>query len=93
MWNEHFGIAVVELMAAGLITIAHNSGGPKLDIISPGKTGFLADTVDSYAETMSQIFDNIEQYAELVHSARIEVAKYADAHFEEKFRLIMSTLL
>jgi alpha-1,2-mannosyltransferase len=23
---EHFGIAIVELMASGLITIAHNSG-------------------------------------------------------------------
>ena len=23
MWNEHFGIAVVEMLAAGLITIAH----------------------------------------------------------------------
>lgn len=33
MWNEHFGISVVELMAAGLIVVAHNSGGPKMDII------------------------------------------------------------
>lgn len=23
MWNEHFGIGVVEMMAAGLITVAH----------------------------------------------------------------------
>jgi len=29
MWNEHFGIGVVEMMAAGLVTIAHNSGGPQ----------------------------------------------------------------
>lgn len=29
MWNEHFGIGVVESMAAGLIMIAHASGGPK----------------------------------------------------------------
>lgn len=29
MWNEHFGISVVENMAAGLIMIAHNSGGPR----------------------------------------------------------------
>jgi hypothetical protein len=26
MWNEHFGISIVEMMAAGLLTIAHNSG-------------------------------------------------------------------
>lgn len=29
MWNEHFGISVVENMAAGLIMIANNSGGPR----------------------------------------------------------------
>ncbi|KAA8916966.1 hypothetical protein TRICI_000864 [Trichomonascus ciferrii] len=35
MWNEHFGMGVVEYMAAGLIPVAHNSAGPKLDIITP----------------------------------------------------------
>ena len=35
MWNEHFGIGIVEMMAAGLLVIAHNSGGPKTDIITP----------------------------------------------------------
>lgn len=29
MWNEHFGISVVESMAAGLIMVAHASGGPR----------------------------------------------------------------
>jgi hypothetical protein len=29
MKHEHFGIAIVELMSAGIITIAHNSAGPK----------------------------------------------------------------
>ena len=28
MKEEHFGISVVEMMAAGLVTIAHASGGP-----------------------------------------------------------------
>ena len=35
MWNEHFGIGIVEMMAAGLIVIANNSGGPKSDIVVP----------------------------------------------------------
>ncbi len=39
MWNEHFGISVVEMMAMGLVVIAHNSGGPKADIISNTCTG------------------------------------------------------
>ncbi|EYC21122.1 hypothetical protein Y032_0020g230 [Ancylostoma ceylanicum] len=51
MWNEHFGISVVEGMAAGTIMLAHDSGGPQLDILQPidGKKqelplGFLAAT-------------------------------------------------
>lgn len=33
MWNEHFGIGVVEYQAAGLICIVNDSGGPKEDIV------------------------------------------------------------
>lgn len=46
MWNEHFGIGVVEYQAAGLISVVHNSGGPKLDIVVEvdGKpTGMISD--------------------------------------------------
>jgi glycosyltransferase involved in cell wall biosynthesis len=35
MWNEHFGISCVESMASGTILIAHNSGGPRQDIVLP----------------------------------------------------------
>jgi alpha-1,2-mannosyltransferase len=33
MREEHFGIGIVEMMAAGLLVVAHDSGGPKTDII------------------------------------------------------------
>ena len=35
MWNEHFGISVVEMMAAGLLTVAHDTAGPAQDIVVP----------------------------------------------------------
>lgn len=35
MWNEHFGIGVVEYQAAGLIPVVHDSGGPRNDIVTP----------------------------------------------------------
>ena len=35
MWNEHFGIGVVEYQAAGLISVVNDSGGPKWDIVVP----------------------------------------------------------
>jgi alpha-1,2-mannosyltransferase len=80
MWNEHFGIGIVEMMAAGLVTIAHNSGGPKMDIILVPwdytktteykknndriPTGCLASTVDEYAECMYEIFSRINKKKE-----------------------------
>jgi alpha-1,2-mannosyltransferase len=33
MWNEHFGIGVVEYQAAGLVSVVNDSGGPKIDIV------------------------------------------------------------
>lgn len=44
MKEEHFGISIVEMMSAGLIVIAHNSAGPKMDIIGSASkiVGFLA---------------------------------------------------
>jgi len=35
MWHEHFGIGVVEMLAAGLVTVAHDSAGPQMDIVNP----------------------------------------------------------
>jgi len=35
MTDEHFGISVVEYMAAGAVPIAHASGGPASDIVLP----------------------------------------------------------
>ena len=51
MRNEHFGIAVVELMASGIVTIAHKSAGPLQDIIGGTDipVGYLAETEDDYA--------------------------------------------
>lgn len=50
MWNEHFGIGVVEYLAAGLIPVVHNSGGPKLDIVTEvdGQPTGMQPTITEY---------------------------------------------
>ncbi|KAG8741162.1 asparagine-linked glycosylation protein [Ceratobasidium sp. 428] len=53
MVDEHFGINVVEFMAAGLIPVVHSSGGPLNDIVVPynGKpTGYHATDPTSFAD-------------------------------------------
>lgn len=90
MWNEHFGIGVVECMAAGAIILAHNSGGPKMDIVTERNgypTGCLADTEESYAEAMELIFSlNPDDKNKIRKNAR-ECAKerFSEEAFEDGF--------
>ncbi|KAM9346786.1 GDP-Man:Man(3)GlcNAc(2)-PP-Dol alpha-1,2-mannosyltransferase-like [Symphorus nematophorus] len=89
MWNEHFGIGVVECMAAGTIVLAHKSGGPKLDIVVPyegGQTGFLADSEDGYAAAMETILMlSPSARLEIRRNARRSVERFADQEFEASF--------
>jgi len=93
MWNEHFGIAVVESMAAGQIMVAHDSGGPQSDIVVQyqGKpTGFLATTADEYAERIHEILSLSETEAsEIRRNAQESAQRFSDEVFAESFREAM----
>jgi len=100
MWNEHFGIGVVEMMAAGLITIAHNSGGPKLDIVVPidgQRTGYLASSESEYANSMYQIFfcNSDDENTKIRSSGRKASRAFSDEVFEASFKsaLLSSNIL
>ncbi|XP_060716621.1 GDP-Man:Man(3)GlcNAc(2)-PP-Dol alpha-1,2-mannosyltransferase [Tachysurus vachellii] len=97
MWNEHFGIGVVECMAAGTVILAHRSGGPMLDIVvsyDGGITGFLADDDEGYADAIERIFA-------MTHAARLEirrrarqsVSRFSDREFEASFLAAMEPLM
>lgn len=80
---------VVECMAAGTIILAHNSGGPKLDIVVPHEgqiTGFLAESEDGYAETMAHILSlSAEKRLQIRRTARASVSRFSDQEFEVAF--------
>lgn len=85
------------MMAAGTIVLAHNSGGPKLDIVrdwSDHKTGFLADSVSSYAEALHQIFEmSNEELSMMQEHARQSVDRFSSENFEHKFIEAMKNVL
>ncbi|XP_034187021.1 ALG11 alpha-1,2-mannosyltransferase isoform X1 [Osmia lignaria lignaria] len=89
MWNEHFGISIVECMAAGLIMVAHASGGPKADIIvtQPGsQNGFLASEAEEYAKIIAHIINmNPEERTAIRMVARASVNRFSDEVFEREF--------
>ena len=90
MWNEHFGIGVVEFMAAGVIALAHDSGGPQLDIVVPWKgqtTGFRASGEKSYAKSISNIFEMGPKKRDRMRNAARESVqeKFSEEIFENEF--------
>ena len=64
MWNEHFGIAVVEYMASGLIPIVHASAGPLLDIVIPWDSNGDIRKVQSQWELQKKYFATLEDDGE-----------------------------
>ena len=70
MWNEHFGIGVVEMQTAGCIPIAHDSAGPRMDIVVPSggvATGLLAETPEEYADAMAYVLGLDDVGAKSIH--------------------------
>lgn len=89
MWNEHFGIGVVECMAAGLITIANRSGGPLRDIIETAdgsQTGYLAVDAVEYAQCFASVLYNTKEQNETIRTAaRASVDRFSESEFDSAF--------
>ncbi|VDO50634.1 unnamed protein product [Haemonchus placei] len=93
MWNEHFGISVVEGMAAGTIMLAHDSGGPQMDIVT-SIDGFLAATKEEYVRLILHTVEmsRIERDA-VREGARASVNRFSEREFERKWNAAIGPLL
>jgi alpha-1,2-mannosyltransferase len=93
MRQEHFGIGIVEMMAAGLLVIAHNSGGPKTDIVDPGVSGFLATSAEEFAEAIHQAMTLDKVSEERMRRKAMESAvRFSDTAFDKQLGNALSQL-
>lgn len=97
MWNEHFGIGVVEYMAAGLIPVVHDSAGPKLDIVTPYNdlpTGFHATDVSSFAAAFDAAFSVSENAClAMRRRARQSCDRFSESTFERSWSTATTSLV
>lgn len=84
---EHFGIAIVEMMAARVVPVAHKSGGPLLDIVGDaGDRGFVADTAQDYADAIANLIHDDQLRNRMADNARSFVRiRFSDASFSSSF--------
>ncbi|BFZ54409.1 asparagine-linked glycosylation protein [Savitreella phatthalungensis] len=97
MRDEHFGIGVVEYMAAGLIACVHDSAGPKLDIVVPcngERTGFHAVDVSTFADAFEQAFSLQEaDVLAMRRRARLMSERFSEQVFEAQWRTNITHLM
>lgn len=80
---EHFGISVVEAMAAGAVPIAYNAGGHK-ETIKDGGNGFLWKNVSELLAETKLILGNPKTLHSIAKKAQTDSQSYSEDRFEEE---------
>lgn len=97
MMDEHFGIVMLEYMAAGCIPLGHRSGGVQMDIITSPKLGFLATTEEEYSRAIVEIcqmrINTPEKYAEMQKNMDGYAKTFDDDSFTLDFVALLSPIL
>jgi alpha-1,2-mannosyltransferase len=87
MIGEHFGMAVLEAMAAGLIPVVPNQGG--VTEFVPQKYQF--NTIEHAAEIIMNIFNHLPKRERIeLHN---DIDKFSNSHYIEGFHSILNELL
>ena len=85
MRGEHFGIAVVEAMASGLVPVVHKSGGAWLDIVNRGMYGFGFDEHKIASAVMNALLSYNSYRDKVIERARM----FDENMFKSKMREII----
>ena len=87
MVGEHFGMAVLEAMAAGLIPVVPNEGG--LTEFVPQEYQF--NTIEQAAEIIMYVFNHLPKTERIKISD--DINKFSSSHYIEGFQTILNELL
>jgi hypothetical protein len=87
MVGEHFGMAVLEAMAAGLIPVVPNEGG----IIEFVPQKYQFNTIEHAAEIITYVFNYLPKTEQIKIS--YDINKFSNYHYIEGFQTILNELL
>jgi glycosyltransferase involved in cell wall biosynthesis len=87
MTGEHFGMAVVEAMAAGLIPVVPNEGG--LTEFVP--QDYQYNTIKQAAEIVTYVFNHLPKTERIKIGSNIN--KFSNSHYIEEFQGILNEML
>jgi glycosyltransferase involved in cell wall biosynthesis len=88
MPNEHFGIAIIEAMAAGCLPVVHASGGP-LEIVENGRYGLIYRDLSEIPELLNCAF-NLSKHFQ--HKVKNRALQFDIKHFQEKLIALINNV-
>jgi alpha-1,2-mannosyltransferase len=93
--NEHFGIAVVESMAAGLVPVIHRSGGQWEDILSQtnGRYGFSFSDAQEATETVKSIIHDDELLSAIRQRNKDWVRNFSSNQFKTRMQEVINWMI
>jgi glycosyltransferase involved in cell wall biosynthesis len=87
MVGEHFGMSVLEAMAAGLIPVVPNEGG----IIEYVPKKYQFNTIEHAAEIITYVFNHLPKTEQI--KIRYDINKFSNYNYIEGFHAILNELL
>lgn len=85
---EHFGISVVEAMAAGTVPIIYKGGGYR-EIVKEGESGYFWEKESELVGKTIRLIKNPGELREVSKVARKESSHFNGKKFEEKFLALL----
>jgi len=85
---EHFGIAIVEAMAAGCVPVAVGKGGAK-EIIKNGKNGFLWENEKELIKITQELVDSPKTLNTLAKAVVKSSQKFSKKRFQQRFNEVI----
>lgn len=82
---EHFGMTLVEAMAAGCIPIATDKGGHK-EVIKNGDNGFLWNETEELLSLTSDLIKDERRLTKLAEKAKRDAENFSESRFETEFK-------
>ena len=89
---EHFGIAVVEAMAAGAVPIVFGAAGPA-EIVRHGVDGFHWHTPEDLVRFTRQLIADPKLLATMAQSAQQRAREFSSERFSDELRAAVAAVL
>ncbi|TMI29958.1 glycosyltransferase [Candidatus Bathyarchaeota archaeon] len=85
--GEHFGITIVEAMAAGCVPVVHDSGGPR-EIVTQG-AGYRWQDVGEATEQISRLMYDERKRSEMSAASTARAAIFGEEAFESSMEQVL----